>query len=485
MADTGIYKQHLADIAEQDEAGRRDQYQRAWLAYDGEQVDPDEHEINLDYAALIVDKGVSFLAGAGVTLTLTSPSAESDDPDDPGYDSEDDTGSGGPSALEIAAAMEEARVAEAEAAACAAWPLMELDFHNLATNGGVCGHAWLRLREDATVQILDPGNVTVVWNEDDFTIVERYLIEWNSVDEATGLGVLRRKRIEPDVPEKPTSWTTFDEEDDNQGNWLILDETVWSHDYAPVLGCQNLPAPNTFYGRSDLECAILDQIDQLQSIASDMRAVVDLHGHPVPVIIGADATDLRTIDVSIGELLAIPNPLAKLDQLVAAELTSSLALYAELKTALFESARIPKVALGDTENAGPTAAVALKVEYAPLIEKTGTKYLTYGWLLCETRRRQLDLLSFPGWIVNVAFGDPLPDDPIADASQDETELRMGIVSKQTIAEKRGYDWDVEQQRIHAEREAGQAAFDAGLGGSNLYGGTSSPPPPPALGGGDA
>lgn len=474
-------QQHLADMAAQDEADRLARYQRAWAAYDGEGPKPLEVEsdgaddnVRLDYAELIVDKGVSFLAGkGGVTFQLQPPGAAEPDADDKAdaetaEAEEDDTGTD----------AEELQRQAAEAALDAAWPENQrhLDFHNSATNGGICGHAWLRLYEDGRVSVLDPANCTAVWNEDDVSILERYLIQWNTLDE-DGMGVVRRKRIEPNDAEKPTSWTIYDEEhNDDANSWILLDETPWLHDYAPVIDTQNLPSPNTYYGRADLEPGKLDQIEQLESVASDMRRVVRFHGHPVPVATGIEANDIRHLEVAVGEMLALPGKDSGLTQLEIAELTSSLALFQELKTALFESARIPKIALGDTTNAGPTTGVALKVEYAPLIEKTETKRLTYGYLLAETARRILDLKGFHGWSVVLAWPELLPDDPAAEAQTAETELRMGIVSRQTISEKHGYEWEVEQQRIAEETpnfDSGTYTYTGGLpDGPN--------PPPPAL-----
>jgi hypothetical protein len=220
----------------------------------------------------------------------------------------------------------------------------------------------------------------------------------------------------------------------------------------------NLPAANTFYGCADLECAIVDQIEQLESIASDMRRICRLHGHPIPVVIGEEAHRLVAIDVAVGELLAIPNEKARLDQLTIAELTSLLSMYTELKTALLEAAHVPKVALGDTTNACPPAGVALQVEYAPLVERTETKRLTHGLMLRQAAEHVLELVGIDGWRVTLGWPQLLPIDEATEAQTAEGDLRMGIVSKQTIAEKRGYDWKVEQERM--EDEKAEAAPDA-------------------------
>lgn len=464
---------HIADLVAEEEADRRTQYDRAWRAYDGEgpkplEVGPDEADdnIRLDYPALIVDKGVSFLLGkeGGLTLQPVPPedaAAPDEDPEAP--DPED-------LEAETPPAEEGDDVDEAERALDASWPLYQrqLDLHNLATNGGICGHLWVRLYKDGRASVLDPGNCSAEWNEDDVSILEKYLIAWNTVDPEDGLGVMRRWRIEPDNAQNPASWTIYlEEHDDDSGLWREIRDEEWPYPFAPIVEGQNLPSPNTFYGKADLSPAVLDMVEQLESVASDARKILRHHGHPIPVVTGEEASKLVAIEMAIGELLAIPNKDAKLTQLQIAELTSALEFFSEMKTALFESAKIPKVALGETTNAGPTTGVALKVEYEPLVEKTDTKHLTYGYVISEVARRLLELAGLKGWTITIGWPDSTPSDPKADAEADESELRMGIVSKQTISEKRGYTWTVEQERIAEEGKASAEGLAAAFNGGKV------------------
>lgn len=480
---------NLADLAREDEADRLQRYSRAWDAYDGEGPLPFDDEdgqakdnVRLPYAELLVDKVVSFLAGkGGVEIQLdpvTDEAAEDevDDAEDPEESEDQDGDDERDREAEIDAARERARAALDEV-----WPEEDrhVDFHNLATNGGVCGHAWLRIYEDGRVAVLDPSTVTVVWSADDIGIVERYLIEWNAIDD-DGLAVARRHRIEPDDPGSPSFWTIYDEELDDDFGWVEVadedpdgDEEVeteqWAHAYPPIVGCQNRPAPNTFYGRPTLTPAILDLIEQLESVASDMRRIVRLHGHPLVYALGLSPDQVQELSVAIGEMIVLPktqggeNP--GFGALEVAELTSAFMLYKELKAALFEGTKVPRVALGDRDKSGALTGVALQIEYAPLVELIDTMRLTYGATLRQVTERILDLRGIPNVRVTLGWPNILPTDEVAATESAEADLRMGIVSKQTIAEKRGYDWEVEQQRLAEQRDldatALRKAFDDG------------------------
>ena len=50
--------------------------------------------------------------------------------------------------------------------------------------------------------------------------------------------------------------------------------------------------------------------------------------------------------------------------------------------------------------------------------------------------------------------DTLPENESEEVAGLKFDLESGIVSKKTAARDRGYDWDVEQERIEEEKVAG-------------------------------
>lgn len=432
--------QSVIDHAELSEAQRLTWFKRAWDAYYGVSEKPlpkaedgQDDNVRLGAARFIVDKGASFLFGGdgqGVQVQVE--------------DENDST------------LIDEA------------WPVERraLQLHQLAVNGGVTGHAVVRLTRTGRVIVVDPGNFDASWSPDDLEQVLEYRITWTVVDGAAGQAFARRQRIIPDG----SGWLTLEERSSSIGSgWEVIGEESWPWPWPPIVHAQNLPAPNEFWGLADLEPQTLDLIASLEAVAGRMNRVIRLLGYPLPYVTGETASRLETLEVAAGRLLAIPNQDAKVGQLdLRAELTGALGLYRELRQALHEQTRIPEVASGKLENAGSLSGVALKILYGPAVEVTGTKRLTYGPMVRAIAERVLTLTGHGERTVGLLWPGVVPEDEQAEQMTLEGDLRMGVVSRQTVAERRGYNWAEEERRIGEERgNVGASlldAFNAGASG---------------------
>ena len=120
---------------------------------------------------------------------------------------------------------------------------------------------------------------------------------------------------------------------------------------------------------------------------------------------------------------------------------------------------MPKVAFGDPDGLGAVSGVSMQLRFAPLLEKTEDKRLTYGALIQEIDRRALAL---GGWgettITHLHWPELLPSDPLQERQVYVLDDSLGV-STETILEKLGYDPEQEKQRKDEEAAA-------------------NPPPPP-------
>jgi len=443
MALLGPVEASVQQDAIEAEHMRQRRIKRAWDAYYGQGTplldraqDGEDDNVRLGLATTIVNKGVSLLLGTeDLPLQIVG----------------DDEGT----ALD--------RLNEG-------WPVGQrsLALHQAAVNGGVSGQAVLRMhRNPLRVVVVDPATFEAEWDQDDIETVLEYRIQWTALGDL-GEPYARRTRFLPG-----DTWLIVDERSTHGDVWDEIGREVWPFAWGPIFECQNLPAPNEYWGMADLEADVLDLIDAIDRVASRMARIIRLLGYPVPYITGESEDRVRMLDMRAGRLLTVPNQEAKVGQLeLKADLTASVTMFDRLRAALHEKARIPEVASGKLENAGSLSGVALKVLYGPAVELNGTKHLTYGPMFRTLVSRCLEVLGQgKEREVTIPWPPVVPHDDQAALSTDESELRMGIVSKRTVAERRGYDWQDEQERIDEEREAAaEAAAKAFNGGNGLPGG---------------
>lgn len=236
------------------------------------------------------------------------------------------------------------------------------------------------------------------------------------------------------------------------------------------------------YGRSLLK-GVVPQQDQLNKQILDLFYVMDAQGWKQRWAAGVD--DATNLAVAIGEYLTSSNVETKFGEFGAEDPVPLQTVIEGTLTRISARTRTP---LHDLINGDPPSGEALKTAESGIVKASEDRQTTLGngW---EDAARI-------GWRIGSVFGDAPAFDPEAviicqwaspetrneqvEATVDESELRMGIVSKQTIAEKRGYDWDQEQQRILDERKALGNPLDPFA--ANTFGDTPPPPgdkPPPA------
>jgi hypothetical protein len=431
--------QSIVDHIDMVERERLAQISRAWGYYQDDEPkqlfvaagQPDDN-VMVGSAGEIVDLGVAHLFGEPL---LIRPENDTDD---------------GAKADWLDEALKHAATGTAAMA-----------FQKLATNGGVSGHAFAKVmpRDNLPPRIivLDPSSVTVDWSQDDQEDVWRYRITWTTYTDGKP-GVRRQTHARAD---NGRSWEIVDEElvggRFGGGGWKELGRVTWKYDWCQVMGCQNLPNPNEFYGRPDLTPTILSLCDAVNRSLSSIGKIVRTHGFPKPYIKGKDAAQYASVGFGSDRILTIPNVDTDIGVLQAqSDIAGSLDHYDRVRDALFEKAHIVSVARGRLDTGGQLTGRALQIMYRPTTQRVGVKRLTYGSLVEGIASRMLILggkaASMEDAAVNLQWPNLVPSDITEDGQELERDLDMGIVSRQTVAEKRGYDWEQEQDRL-AEEDA--------------------------------
>lgn len=411
----------LTGLAAADELQRAARIARRWQAYHGQhprplkvrQSQPDDNVV-VNYARVVVDKGVSFLFGRDVQFEL---------------DEVADT------------------VAEEWLARCwAANRKMSL-LQKLALNGAVAGHAFVKIvpaQSYPRLVVLDPATVTVTWEPDDVEQVVAYRVQYPALDPATGKPFVVRQVIERDGQ----AWRVVDQRSStDRVAWQTVAETIWPYPWPPIVDCQNLPCPNEYWGISDLEDDLLQLNASINFVLSNLTRIIRYHAHPKTWGRGFSANQLN---VAVDETIVLPSPDASLQNLeMQSDLASSVQLYQRLREALHEVSRVPEVATGKLEHVGSLSGVALQILYQPLLEKTETKRRTYGDLLVELNRRLLALGGFGDANYTVVhWPELLPSDPLQERQAAVLDQQLGV-SQDTILQRLGFDPDLERQKREA------------------------------------
>lgn len=444
-----------------EEYARLRRYREAWEAYYGDYPLPlvirprpgrsaIDDNIALGWASEIVDTGVAYLFG-----------------DDLRFDVVDPLNPGTPSPDVMAAQQWLDRVWAANR--------KMTTLQKLAINGGVCGHAFIRIRPTVTapgtayrampdalrLQVLDPANVEVSWDMEDIERPTEYEIEWLAEDEDDET-YLRRLRIVLDETGPAPVWLMVDERSlTTSETWVVVAESVWPFPWAPVVDCQNLAIPNEYYGQADLDPVIVRLIKAGVARASDLARTHRLHAHPQPYGVGMTPAQASQISLGIDQLAVLPSPDAKLAMLeIGGSASTSLEFVGWLKEQVREYARIPEVATGKLANIGSLSGVALSILFQPLLAKTETKRRTYGELLDDLNRRLLTLAGWDTYDVRIRWPEMLPGDPKAEADTAIVKQALGVSTPTLLAEL-GYDPAQEQAQTAAAAEAAVTNLLAG------------------------
>ena len=279
----------------------------------------------------------------------------------------------------------------------------------------------------------------------------RYIIQDN------GREVAYREVTRPQQEEEPfTSWLVETSRKVGGRRWEIVDSVNWEYPFPPLLHWQNLPATDSPYGRSDID-GILQIQDRYNFLVSNISKIIRLYAHPQrygrnltaqmvngEVGVGPDELPFFNGD---GEIVQLPP---------VGDLTGAVVFLQGLREAAFVLSReVDTLSLKD--KVGAITNFALRVLYRDFLDKLGTKRMLYGAAYQELNRRLLVLGGYEPETCVINWPDPLPVNEVEEITALQADTEMGLVSKRTAQEMRGYDPDQEAERIAEEKQAGDNA----------------------------
>lgn len=329
--------------------------------------------------------------------------------------------------------------------------------HNMALQGALGGHVFVKLVPSETIGVrlllLNPRQTTVFWQPDDMQVVTAYVIGYQLSD----------TEVRQDIVRMDGGWLVRDLARERGRNWTITQELMWGFPWAPIVDWQNLPDPEEYYGDPDLVRPELN--DGLNFVASNTMRIIKFHAQPKTIGTGMRASEVQ--ETAVDGFWSVPNPDAKISNLeMQSDLGSSMAFLQLLQQWFFAEHRAVDLAsfgadLGNLTNFG------LRTMYKDALDKLATKRALYGKALADISERSLALMGMVGR-PTITWPDPLPFNDAEEIAGIQTEMGLGILSKETAASLRGRDWEMEQERIAEETAANDnigsrllAAFEKG------------------------
>jgi hypothetical protein len=340
---------------------------------------------------------------------------------------------------------------------------------NLGISGGINGHCFVRFvpnsagyrNEYTRLVVLDPCNVDVKWNADDYEDVREFVIT-SQVPDGRGNKVTRVERIKK--ADDGLTWTMQKFERRDVSNFFrkatevevpVGPLLVWNYPWPPIVHCQNLPLPNTFWGMSDLEPQVISIIVAQQTAMSNLNKIIRIHAAPKTVLTGMTSDLASEIDVSPDGMISFPDPDANLKVLeMISNLDSSLKFVDKIEDNLDRMTQVPKIAYGEGDSAtAQLSGVSASVFYGPLIQKTEAKWSTYGDMLLDI---SIKLLILDGAetadaedSLRIEWPVPIPGSKFLERQTLAQDLALGA-SQDTILAKLGYDPAVERTNRMAQ-----------------------------------
>lgn len=227
----------------------------------------------------------------------------------------------------------------------------------------------------------------------------------------------------------------------------------WPWPFAPIVHWQNLPEAETPTGASDIG-DVLELQDRYNLIESNISKIIRYHAHPKTWMRGVGTGSTQSWGPD--EMVTVQGEQAMVANLeMQSDLDSSRSFGLDLRQAIFDVARsIDTQSLAD--KLGALTNFGLRVLFLDALAKNHTKRELYGEGLCELNKRALLLAGFsedeadPG---TVSWPDPLPSDDSEEIGAMQAEIDGDIASRETWQIKRGYDPEVEGERVAAEKQA--------------------------------
>jgi hypothetical protein len=339
--------------------------------------------------------------------------------------------------------------------------------HKLAMYGGEDGTVFVKLVPDEEkgwrIIAQDPIFKDILTDPDDDEKVIRYVTQYKTRD-IDGEEVAKRETIlagnYEDLTQPLTHWLIRNEINSRStgGKWVIVSENVWPYVQAPLIHWQNLPMVGTAWGMPDIADDVIELQDKSNFAISNVNRIIRLFAHPFRWSRGFGGAKVAgaanaEMDTGPDKMPNVDSPTAEVNQLPpVGDVPGAVGHAQNLRQIIFDTTRNTDIS-SMKDKVGALTNFGLRILFYDALQKLETKRNLYAWGIREINRRILIFSNMEPKDCTITWKDPLPVDETALRTNLEADMRMGVVSKETIAKRLGYDWEKEEKLIEEQQQA--------------------------------
>lgn len=332
---------------------------------------------------------------------------------------------------------------------------------DLLISGMVDGHWFAKLIPTGVgqmpdVALLDADMMTVYWAQGSRRSLW-YRMKWTDGKETRMQDIVPNSLIDP--ASTTPGWQIIEYlQRNNSGEFDELSRDEWAFPFAPIIDRQNRPLPKKYYGRSEINGRLNDNVNL---VASNIAKILWHHAGPQTIVTGGTVDEEQP--TGPGTAISFADKDVKVYNLeMSSDLQSSLQFFGVLRGAAHSQQRVVdldsiKDKIGQMTNFGARLLYTSQLDRAGQIQEL---YGTSG--LAEISRRALIVGGMQVDRVESKWSPGLPVDraELTKSVKDESEL--GIVSQQTLLEELGHDPVVEAEHRAEEQTTAQDTQIAAL-----------------------
>lgn len=284
-------------------------------------------------------------------------------------------------------------------------------FHEIAENGALSGHCYVRVmpkakRSDPFPRLvnMDPHRVSTFWRADniDLPLWHEFRFTLNKKDYLTDFIY----RIDDDI------WEIQSYARENGTRWEKVSnpnyDPFWRTSTGPIITWKNLPSANTYYGRANITFAEVRAQDSVNLMYSEMARINRYHSSPRIIVTGVEEDEFH--EIKTGEMWTTVNENAKVHNIeMVSQLEAARAIAGNLYDNFLAEQRIV-ILRGEVKDFQRVTNAGVRTVFIDMLSKNNLLKSLHGGGVSDVSSAMNFAAGRGELRPETLFPDPLPRD---------------------------------------------------------------------------